>query len=370
VEIVLEKRKSQMKKVFVLFVSVLLTLCFVGWTPSQGPETRPGGMWELPIEGASGYAAIELILYGSGDKGPIGKLSAGQGFTVLRESEEWWYIQTEEMPGWVMHKYCLINLPDIIPSIVYNNTNTYSSLLKSSGKDIPGVTGTALYQAKDFSNRLSKEEYIVPTMYGMATKIYAAQQSALADGNTLVIYEAFRPADAHQKVYDNLKKLVGSDPEVWAGVTGNTFTMGWFLAPAPYNHQRGTAIDVSLAKIGKKEQKNAGDYEYIEIAEYVEYPMQSAIHELSKASAIFTTTVAAHSETAWKSATPSGNITEGSLLLQKYCTDAGLTPLASEWWHFNDIRQTDVSVAMENTGRYSIESSFSAPPTASKPISD
>ena len=28
---------------------------------------------------------------------------------------------------------------------------------------------------------------------------------------------------------------------------------------------------------------------------------------------------------------------EAALLLRTYCTDAGLTPLASEWWHFNDL---------------------------------
>jgi D-alanyl-D-alanine dipeptidase len=345
-----------MKRIMTLSLAVLLALCFAGRTAAQGAQAQPTGMFELPVMGATGYAAIELILYGPGETGPIGKLGAGQGFTVLRETGEWWYIQERETVGFVMHQYCLINLPDIIPSIVYNNTNTYASLLKTSGKDIPDITGTALYQAMDFNGRLSREQYIVPAMYGMAPKICAAQRLALAEGNTLVIYEAFRPAQAHTKIYNSLKKLVDADPEVYAGVTGNTFTMGWFLAPAPYNHQRGTAIDASLARIVNTVQKTTGDYSYIEIGEYTEYPMQTVIHELSRASTIYTTT---------SGAALSPNITEGSLLLQRYCVNAGLAPLASEWWHFNDNAQTKASVAMGNTGWYSIEASYSTPPARS-----
>lgn len=322
--------------------------------------------WELPVVGASGYAAIKLQIYdaeSSGNTSPIGTLHAGQGFTILHEEKDWWQIKADGITGWVKHKYCLINLPDVIPSIVYNNTNTYSSLFQSSGKDVPEITGAALYQAKDFNNRLNKEEFVVAVMYQMAPKICAAQQAALAQGNTLVIYEAFRPAAAHQKVYDKLKYLVENDAEVQAGVTDRTFTMGWFLAPAPYNHQRGSAIDVSLAKVERQEQKNVGDYAYTEVTEYSEYQMQTRIHELSIASAIFTTAVKAHSETAWREATLSENVTEASLLLQRYCVDAGLTPLASEWWHLNDIKATDEAVRMGNTGQYYVEQSYSTAPT-------
>lgn len=30
-------------------------------------------------------------------------------------------------------------------------------------------------------------------------------------------------------------------------------------------------------------------------------------------------------------------MTEDALRLKRYCTQAGLSPLASEWWHFNDL---------------------------------
>ena len=30
-------------------------------------------------------------------------------------------------------------------------------------------------------------------------------------------------------------------------------------------------------------------------------------------------------------------MTEDALKLREFCTQAGFSPLASEWWHFNDL---------------------------------
>lgn len=35
--------------------------------------------------------------------------------------------------------------------------------------------------------------------------------------------------------------------------------------------------------------------------------------------------------------TASASMTDGARRLQSYCTNASMTPLASEWWHFNDL---------------------------------
>ena len=34
---------------------------------------------------------------------------------------------------------------------------------------------------------------------------------------------------------------------------------------------------------------------------------------------------------------PAPTMNAPALKLRQYCTDAGLSPLASEWWHFNDL---------------------------------
>jgi hypothetical protein len=110
-----------MKRMLVMPLAAVLMLCLV--THTWAAE-RQSGMWELPIEGASGYSAVRQEVYGSGEAGTVGVLNAGQGFTILREMGPWWYVATDKPLGWVMHKFCLVNLPDILPSIVYNNTNT------------------------------------------------------------------------------------------------------------------------------------------------------------------------------------------------------------------------------------------------------
>ncbi|MCL2007861.1 MAG: SH3 domain-containing protein [Treponema sp.] len=323
-----------------------------------------GGNFELPLSGATGFAAIELNAHSSANdfSSIIFTLAPGQGFTIIREENDWWNIESENTRGWVRHKYCLINLPDIIPSIVYNNTNTYSSLFRSSFYDIPNITGEALYEGRDFNERLQRNEYISPVMYPMSFRIFAAQQSALAEGNTLVIYEAFRPAEAHDFLHEHFSQLVEVNPTVRTGITSDSFNIRWFLAEAPYNHQRGTAIDTSLARIDNWETRNTGNYLYIHITEYTEYPMQTPMHEMSVASAIMSSNVFSRSPTAWIGSEINPIATFGTLLLLRYCSEAGLTPLSSEWWHFNDLYTTEDAIEMENEGRYKIERTHSRPP--------
>lgn len=324
-----------------------------------------GGMLELPVNGASGYASISLRLHeGPGTETTVmATLDPGTGFTILDESNEWWEIETKEGIGWVMHKYCFINLPDVIPSIIYNNTNAYSSKMMSSGKSIPNITGLKLYDAYSYNERLGKYEYVLPVLYAMALKINVGQQAALADGNTLIIYEGFRPHAVQRKIVTNLSDLVNSDPSVKKGVIDSQWSMRWFISTGISNHQKGLAIDVSLGKVIQKERKISGAFTYTNIVEYKEYTMPSQIHELSIASIVFKTLVSSTSG-AWKDATMSDTMNHEARLLQQYCTDAGLTPLASEWWHFDDLSLAELLKNVHSDGKYFIEANHSKVPNA------
>jgi len=55
-------------------------------------------------------------------------------------------------------------------------------------------------------------------------------------------------------------------------------------------------------------------------------------------------------------------MTDGAILLQKYLTDAGFTPLASEWWHFNDLTGLRTVSHLDISGEFFIPSNFSIPP--------
>jgi len=328
-----------------------------------------GGLFELPVIGATAFAAVRLNLRESASitSELLFTMDAGQPFVILEENGEWWRVEfplSDGWPvsGWVMKRFTMINLPDIIPSLVFNNTNTFYSLFRSSGFDVPGITGMALYHGWDFNGRFERYEFIMPVLYATAHKVMAAQQAALADGRTLVIYEAFRPHDAHEIVFANFLQLFNTNATVRENIQRDGFSLIRFLAPSPYTHQRGTAVDVTLARILNHDIRIAGNFSYIHVTEYIEYQMQSPMHELSLASAIFVEPVVSHDLDAWRAGVFRDTVTEGTRLLIDYMDRAGFTPLSSEWWHFNDIPNTDDAVWMGSVGRFNIERTYSRPP--------
>ncbi len=319
--------------------------------------------FELPLNGSTGYASIAMNMVKSPTSSTVvKKLSAGDGFRILEEDGNWWKVKTGETTGYVKHKYCMINLPDIIPSIVYDDTNSYQSLFTSSYTAIPNVTGEKLYDVLAYNERLEKDEYRMPIIYAMAKKIMKAQQAALKDDYSLKIYETFRPYETQKKVSSNLKELMENNKDVYNGIYGGGWSEDWFIAQSISNHQRGVAMDVSLVKVEDTQIKTTGEYKYLEVTQYMEEEMPTKMHELSDKAVTFKYGVQTSSKTAWKSVPLATSMTEGAKRLQKYCTEADLTPLSSEWWHFNDLDAKQEIGSNYSTGRYYIEDSFSIVP--------
>lgn len=342
-------------------------------TPSPDPTPAPsqfidyfetGGLLELPVRGASGYAAVSVSLqaHPQSDAESLLTLSPGQAFTILDEDGEWWYVESGVMTGWVPHRYCLINLPDVIPSIVYDITNAYSSRKRSSGYDIPNITGQSLYDAYDFNSRLNRDEFIVPAMYPTAIKLAAAQRAALADGRTIILFEAFRPRETQSSVVSNFRQLIAENPVVSASINTPPWSISWFISTGVSNHQRGAAVDISLGSIVSYEKSNSGDYSYTVITEHTEYVMPTAIHELSPLAIIFASPVSSSSPTAWIGVPLVPTVTEGVVLMQGYLADAGFTPISSEWWHFNDLDSISVADNIGSQGNFYISTAYSVAP--------
>jgi D-alanyl-D-alanine dipeptidase len=286
---------------------------------------------ELPVAGATGWMAATYTDYQwlysephtSG--GVLKTLQPGDGFVILEEQGAWWKVRASGVGGWVQHIGCFINLPDVLPSIIYINTNAYSSVFKSCGYEIPDITGMALYDAQSVNCRLGRTEFVMPALYSSAKKLAKAQQAALAEGNTIVLYEAFRPHSVQMSVSQNLRRLMKSNKTVSNAINSNGWNENWFIAQARSSHQRGAAFDVSLAKIVSEFATNIGSYQYTRITEYETFDMPTDIHELSPAASL--------------RVSPNGKLktlTDGAYLLQAYFTDSGFDSLASEWWHFTD----------------------------------
>ena len=318
-------------------------------------------VFELPINGASGYASInmDLLLNPYDASEVLDSIKAGEGFTILQEKDEYWQVQYNEQIGYVKHRDCFINLPDVIPSIVYNITNSKSSQMVSSDTDIPNVTNEKLYDVYKYSSRFMEEEYVVPVLYSMAKKIAMAQQYARLENNTLVIYEAFRPYEVQRRVVNNLYNLANTNEDVKKGITSSPWSMTWFIATGVSNHQRGCAIDVSLGKILETTDKYVGDYVYNDITDYQEYTMYSKMHELSIASVLFKYPVDSMYKEDLINVPTQDYVNREVKLLESYCYKAELAPLASEWWHFNDL---DSLKNAKSDGKYYIEGNFSIVP--------
>lgn len=291
-------------------------------------------------------------------------LEPGAAFTILEESGDWWRVRAEGETGWVEHRYCLINLPDVAPSIIYNATNAYSSAFVSSGKNIPNITGRPLYHGKEMNERLGRREFMMPVLYSMAKNVCQAQQNALAEGNTIVLYEGYRPYKTQMEVVHNLSALARKDDEVRAGISTRPWNISWFIATGSSNHQEGYAMDVSLAKVTQAHVEKIGGHSFVQVDEWEEYRMPTPIHELSMAAATYTQPVAIYSNTAWRSAAmaPAMAANEPAKALQRYCTSAKLTPLASEWWHFNDLAAYSQIRAYHSTGNFEITQCLSTVP--------
>ena len=272
----------------------------------------------------------------------------GTAFLILKEEGDWWYVSRGDKTGWIEHRYCMINLPDVIPSMIYDDANSYSSLFVTCGRDIPGITGEEIYNGNTtltYNVRLDRSEFIMPILYSAARNICAAQHRALAEGNCIVVYQTFRPYDTQIKVAKAVSALSKSDAGVRAGISTWPWSIDWFIATGVANHQRGYALDVSMVKVYGTETRYIGSLPYLYMTDYEYYEMPTAMHELSIAAA---STVSPNSSKL--SATMDAN--EPAKALRNYFTSSGLSPLASEWWHFNDEAANRATADKPSDGRY------------------
>ena len=301
-----------------------------------GKENAP---FELPLVGATGFASYPIDLWEQSDRQTVLRgLTPGDAFTVLAEQGDLWQIRTTDgVVGWVDHTTCYLNIVDVIPSILIHNTNGTSSAFLSSGQTIPDITGERLYQTLYYNPRYGEERHIVAANYQTVKKIYAAQQAALADGYALRLTEAYRPLDVQVSICDALNRLQKENETVRNGISQSPWGIGWFIAAGVSTHQMGCAIDTSLVRVKEITWNLCGGYVYPTVTAYTDGTMPTPIHELSIAAASLSKPVNSGSKTAWKSIPAAAGMTEDALRLRAYCTAAELYPLASEWWHFNDL---------------------------------
>ena len=342
--------------------------------PVYNAESGGSQVASVPASDNAKPIPFAVLAYNGGDRVKVGLAVDSVGNVTAWEGGQL------GKTGWVDKERIFINLPDVVPSIAYNLTNSGGSIFQAAdGKDIPNVTGKQFYpNARQFSSRLSRYEYVVPCMFSLAERLAKVQQSAMSNGETLVIYETFRPAGVQDAVRDGFASLWDSDSGVSADMDksiamGYARNQGWFIAKGTSNHQAGLAVDMSLAKGDSAElhEYTLDGAAYRKYEDWTEYEMPTRMHELSSAAIRFQKPVSSYTMPGeldnW---TERFAASEGAKRLQGYCTAAGLIPLASEWWHFNDPNMAKIMAkgsysgqeAVNTKGGYTIDRAYSTIP--------
>jgi D-alanyl-D-alanine dipeptidase len=326
-----------------------------------------GGRFELPVIGSTGWVAAPSVLRGtSGADGEvITDLKPGLVFTIIDDRGDWWRVRFPDgETGWVDNRRCFINLPDILPSIIYSVSNAGGSLFRSNGYALPGITGERLYSARAYNERLGRYEYIVPGMFAFARVLFLAQQAALVYNESLVVYEVYRPQSAQTAIEQAMNLLMQTHASVYSAIVDSPWSLSWFASPGLSNHQRGAAVDASLARVNGMEITESGSYSFVRIVSHEKIETGSPIHELSPASAIVRTprSISARQVINGDMEMRGAAITAGIKRMQIYFAGAGLNPMASKWWHFDHQAGVSAANASGIVGDFYTEEIFSEPP--------
>ena len=321
---------------FIALILIIASLITSSLTTAKAEENN----FELPLDGATGYAIADINLRqeASSKSNKLNIIPAGAMFVIHEDCGNYMRVTYQDTPGYAIKALVMINLPDIIPSIKYINSNAKSSLFKSSGYNLDNITGQKLYPGKTWNARLRQEEYNMPVLYATAQKLAAAQQTALADNNCILLYEAYRPIAVQKLVNTELAKLMQQNSKVRKNINDGTWGKNWFIAKSISNHQMGFAVDISLGKIITTNELELTEDLKLNIPDEIqEFQMPTPMHELSNTAVALKYPVNSLSKTAWKNVKPAATMTEDAKLLQQYLVTTGMTPLPSEWWHFNDL---------------------------------
>lgn len=291
--------------------------------------------------GCTGWMATSNYYYTSPSTSSTKKsISVGTVFTIEEVSGNYFKVKIPNIKEsqYIQHKYVMINLSDYIPSMTFEISNASASIYRTSGYNLTNVTGTKLYSTgKVYNKRLRKNEYIVPSLYATSKKLLAAQKTLLSQGYSIKVYDAYRPHSVSTKIYKSLISLYNSNSTVKKnidysyGASGKIYSWGptWFLSSSVSSHNTGSAVDITL--VNKTNNK--------------EVTMPTVMHELS------TKAIKYYSSSVSKTpANYSKEMNETAKILDKASTSAGLTTLASEWWHFYDKEADTLIKKTEKNG--------------------
>ena len=150
------------------------------------------------------------------------------------------------------------------------------------------------------------------------------------------IYDAYRPTSVSTEIKKSLQTLYNNNSKVRNKIdyssNGSYWGQGWFLAQNLSAHNLASAIDVTLTKKGKTKNLK----------------MPTKMHELSTAAIKYSKGVSG--QTTVRNDLYASSMNASAKKLDKFMMKAGLTNLASEWWHFQDNKSYNRIKVYEPSG--------------------
>ncbi len=321
-------------------------------TPTEPEETDPeepeepeeevaceGDISTTALKGMHGTAMGSVAIYSDSTKSQvIGTTTPGVIFDISGEKGNLWNIKYNGECGWVEDTKMAINLKDYFrgkSGISINITNASSSIMKVNGVDIPGVTGKDLYSS-EFDN-------FVPLTYSFAQDLAKAANAAASAGDTIVVYEAYRPGGISGKVYSGVTSLVSSgtikeatsDSQCKSSSKGTYYNCSYDDTYPNFNGvywQRATFINNSNNSL-----HNYGCAVDVSLSGYNDMP--SAMHDLSANAVKFggmrNSTAYNWGQANNKWFNSKFEKSNGATRLRNYMYGAaGMKEITSEWWHY------------------------------------
>ena len=279
------------------------------------------GTFEKSINNTTGWCTDWVNFYKPNKNGrkstsKWGIIKAKQPFIVMSISGDYAKVKYGRRVGFIYNKYMMINLPDVLPSIQYNLVNAYSCMSKCMGKSISGLTGKKFYSTKKvYNKKIGRNEWIVPMLYTTAVKIAKAQKVALKKGYGLKIYDAYRPYSVTRAMYPLFSNWLNKNKRIRNSAFTYQYDQSWFLAQNKSTHNVASAIDVSMVNYSNGK----------------ELKMPTAYDEMSKRAVKYANSSTKNAKSGYASTMTSAAKTMNSIFI-----DAGMSTLASEWWHFQD----------------------------------
>lgn len=230
----------------------------------------------------------------------------GTKFTIngiYNNDDSIWNINYNGECGWVDATKMAVNLEDYIPEMKHDIVNKRNrkdggAIYMSAGHEIPNITGEQLYT----------NDYVPLARYSFAKSLKTAAAAANANGDKLVVYDAYRPQPVTQETYKQFEYL-------FDGKTGVTYDQknitsgGWklnnFFAKTTSTHNRACAVDITIEGA----------------------TMPTAMHELSIAAIKYKSPSSTEFSESFKKSSD-------AVKLKDYMESAGLKGIASEWWHY------------------------------------